>query len=185
MVTIKMMMFLVNIWMKTEWKEFIQLFSTISVIFCPREVYLQWNLFYGQFIVEWLLECRLVGFPPWKSWYCSLRLLNFLLAHWFTRAISLCKILEVFGTIWSLIMADAHAINCVGLQNLSSFWENSCLPFRTRPRWGISHLISVVHLKGKFGQTPLQTSVEIIERAAGQMNILMESLHNISWLVWI
>ena len=40
----------------------------------------------------------------------SMRLLNFLLAGWFTRAILLCKILEVFGTIWSLITAEPHAI---------------------------------------------------------------------------
>ena len=40
----------------------------------------------------------------------SMRLLNFLLVGWFTRAILLCKILEVFGTIWSLITAEPHAI---------------------------------------------------------------------------
>ena len=50
----------------------------------------------------------------------SMRLLNFLLAGWFTRAILLCKILEVFGTIWSLITAEPHAITWKdGLQLLS------------------------------------------------------------------
>ena len=50
----------------------------------------------------------------------SMRLFNFLLAGWFTRAILLCKILEVFGTIWSLITAEPHAITWKdGLQHLS------------------------------------------------------------------
>ena len=50
----------------------------------------------------------------------SMRLFNFLLAGWFTRVILLCKILEVFGTIWSLITAEPHAITWKdGLQHLS------------------------------------------------------------------
>ena len=42
--------------------------------------------------------------PPWI--FCStILLLNFLLARWFTRAISLCKILELFGALlWETLM---------------------------------------------------------------------------------
>ena len=105
--------------------------------------------FYTEKLVSWTISCRILWSATqaltlyfihnrlcikiYRKWVAavsafdenqdivpSMRLFNFLLAGWFTRVILLCKILEVFGTIWSLITAEPHAITWKdGLQHLS------------------------------------------------------------------